>query len=162
MSPEYETVLGTIAIAVSLLGAVLSVFVLSRRSSGRLPESTNGMPPYLATLLAIFAVAIVLSVPREVTAWRDPVKVEIEVNGRAGVVLVANGTSYSYAWRTENATACQMTAPTLSGIPLSGHDGPIEPGHPWYPAQGGASALTITCTNGRRTSSATATVVISN
>ncbi|MDO8565278.1 MAG: peptidoglycan-binding protein [bacterium] len=81
-------------------------------------------------------------VPSAVTA-------DIKANGSDGPVTVVNGTAWNYSWTSTGATACQLTSPSgVSGISLSGSDGPIAPGHPWYPAVGGSTTLTLDCTNG--------------
>jgi fimbrial isopeptide formation D2 family protein len=87
------------------------------------------------------------------------VTADIKANGSDGPVTVVNGDSWNYSWTSTNATACTLTSPTGdSGISINGNGGPIPPGHPWYPAVGGSTTLTLNCTNGGST--ATDAVVI--
>lgn len=86
---------------------------------------------------------------------------DIKINGQDGTVTISNGTSWNYSWNSTGATACQLTSPSgVSGITLAGNDGPISTGHPWYPAVGGSTTLTFTCTDGTNTATDSATVRI--
>ena len=88
------------------------------------------------------------------------VTADIKINNSDGPVVIPNGDSWTYSWSSTNATACTLTSPTGdSGVTIVGNGGPIAPGHPWYPALGSSTTLTINCTNGG--SSATDSAVIS-
>src|SRR3989344_3015407 len=87
------------------------------------------------------------------------ISADIKANGSDGPVTINDGDSWNYTWTSDSATACTLTAPTGdSGISLSGSGGPIASGHPWYPAVGTPTTLTLNCTNG--TNTATDSVVI--
>ena len=74
---------------------------------------------------------------------------DIKINGSDGPVSINNGTDWTYSWVSNNATACTITSPSgVSGVSVSGTGGPISPSHPWYPAVGGLTTLTLSCTNG--------------
>ncbi len=94
------------------------------------------------------------SVVINLAAAPDPVSADIKAEGSDGPVTITNGASFSYSWSSTGATACTLTAPNGdSGISISGNGGPIAPGHPWYPAVGGSTTLTLNCTNGVDTDS---------
>lgn len=77
------------------------------------------------------------------------VRAEIRVNGSKGVVSLEDRTGFTYTWSSPDATGCQLRSPTgISGITRIGMDGPILTGHPWYPAPGTVTVLSLTCTNG--------------
>lgn len=87
--------------------------------------------------------------------------VDVKANGSDGPVTLVNGAPYTYTWTSSNATACEQTSPAAannSGISTSGQSASIAPGHPYYPAVGGSTTITVTCTNG--TANATDSVVI--
>ena len=82
------------------------------------------------------------------------ISADIKANGSDGPVTINDGDSWNYTWTSDSATACTLTAPTGdSGISLSGSGGPIDSGHPWYPAVGTPTTLTLNCTNGSNTAS---------
>ena len=77
------------------------------------------------------------------------VTADIDANGSDGPVTITSGNSYSITWTSTGATACQLTSPSgVSGVSLSGSDGPVNPGHPWYPGTSTPTTLTLNCTNG--------------
>lgn len=86
------------------------------------------------------------------------VGVTVLING-SHAATINNGDSWTYTVSSTNATACQMTSPVASGVATS-TSGTIPSGHPWYPAVGGTTTVSVTCTNGvdNATDSATVTV----
>ena len=87
------------------------------------------------------------------------VTADIKANGSDGPVTITSGDSWNYTWTSSNATSCQLTSPSgVSGVSLSGSDGPIAPSHPWYPSTSTPTTLTLNCTDG--TTTATDAVVI--
>jgi hypothetical protein len=87
-----------------------------------------------------------------------PVTADIKINGKDGLVTITSGQSYTYSWSSTGATACQLTSPAVSGIDLAGNDGPVTPGHPWYPTASTTVTFTIVCTNGTNTATDSASV----
>src|SRR3990167_6670034 len=79
-------------------------------------------------MVAVFFSAVPISVSAAIST-------DIKANDSDGPVAVVNGNSFTYSWSSVEATACALTSPTgNSGISLAGSGGPIDPGHPWYPA----------------------------
>ena len=108
-------------------------------------DCTNG------TTTASDSVVINLSA---VATSSPSVTADIKANGSDGPVTITNGDNFNYSWASTNATLCNITAPNgPSAITLSGSGNPISLGHPWYPAVGGSTTLTLDCTNGVNTAS---------
>ncbi|MEX0932317.1 MAG: hypothetical protein WDZ61_00275, partial [Parcubacteria group bacterium] len=91
----------------------------------------------------------------------DDISADIKINGQDGLVTITQGEVWNYSWTSDSATACQLTSPTgVSGISLAGNDGPIPADHPWYPAVGSSTTLTISCTDGTDSVSDSVTVLV--
>src|SRR4051812_41223165 len=100
--------------------------------------------PILKFLAAGLMVCVFLvSTPITVSASSTPI-VDIKINGSDGPVTITVGKNFTYSWSSEDVSACQLTSPSgESGVSLDGSGGPIVPAHPWYPAVGGSTTLTL-------------------
>src|SRR6185436_17305735 len=83
----------------------------------------------------------------------------ITANGHSGSITINHGDTFTYEWSSTEATACTFSGPAeITGLDTSGSGGPIDPSHPWYPATGGSTTLTINCTDGVNSSSDSVTI----
>jgi hypothetical protein len=113
----------------------------------------------LGRIGAIYMMVALLFVNFPTAAFADGLSVNLSVNGSHGPVTLNSGDTYTYAWSSNGATSCQMTAPTNSGIPLLGSDGPIDSTfNLFYPTATAPVTLTVTCTDGTNTASDSVTV----
>ena len=87
---------------------------------------------------------------------------DIKAEGSDGpVVTIASGASWNYSWTSSNATACELSSPSgVSGVTLSGTDGPIASSHPWYPTATSSTTLMLDCTNGVTSISDSVTIAL--
>jgi hypothetical protein len=76
------------------------------------------------------------------------VTADIKANGSDGPVTINSGATFSYTWSSANATSCQLTSPSTSGISTTGASSTFAPGNSFYPAVGGSVTFTINCTDG--------------
>ncbi|MDB5194341.1 MAG: secreted agglutinin [Parcubacteria group bacterium] len=82
-----------------------------------------------------------------VNAFADTLSVDLKANGQDALTLATSTDSFTVSLSAPGATACQMTVPAASGVDVA-MSSVIAPGHPWYPAVGGSTTFTVTCTNG--------------
>lgn len=99
-------------------------------------HSRVGMTPDVRRLLA------------DTLSWPSVVRVDVKVNGQDGPVRLLAGQPYTFTWSAQNATACDITEPVVSGISTSGATSIVpSPRDGFYPQPGETVALKVTCMN---------------
>ncbi|MEK7186980.1 MAG: hypothetical protein AAB690_01550, partial [Patescibacteria group bacterium] len=73
--------------------------------------------------------------------------VNATADGLESLVLSDASASFNVSLVTVGATACEMTAPALSGV-ATGASFNVAPGDPWYPTAGGSTTFSFSCDDG--------------
>jgi hypothetical protein len=100
---------------------------------------------FLRKATAIYMVVVISFANFPLSAFADGLSVDLVVNGSSSISLTNPNQSYVYTWSSQNATACELTAPSFSTVSVSGSSSSIGSGHPFYPSVGGTVTISITC-----------------
>ncbi len=87
------------------------------------------------------AIVVLTSFPQSALAV---LLVDVKANGQDSLTLATSTESFVITLDSTDATACQMTAPVLSGFTIGGSV-TVNPGDVLYPIAGGSTTFTITC-----------------
>ncbi|MDB5254273.1 MAG: secreted agglutinin [Parcubacteria group bacterium] len=74
--------------------------------------------------------------------------VDVKANGSDGPVTLNPGQTFTYTWVSTNATSCDLTSPSTTGLAINGTSLVIDSTHPYYPTTTTPTIITVTCTNG--------------
>jgi len=116
---------------------------------------------FTVKLLAIYMMVCILLANFPSTVFAAGLSVNVTANGVTSLTLSGPTDTFTVNVSSTNATACQMTSPAASGIATSASMS-IGPGNPFYPAVGGSSTFTVTCTDGVDNVTGSATVFLPN
>ncbi|MBX4200468.1 hypothetical protein KW790_03365, partial [Candidatus Parcubacteria bacterium] len=108
----------------------------------------TSVPKKIRLGVVVYLVLSVLAInlPLQAFAQQADLSVNLTANGQDSLTLATSTDSFTINLASENAVSCNQTDPISSAV-IPTWNTTINPGDPWYPAEGGSTTITVNCSD---------------